>query len=679
MYDQGVGISPPFPTGAVKNLNYKKTIFIRKCDLIPINLHIQIYLMRRPLLSFLGIAVTIILTICTNAFAGPGVDKNAMKPAGLSFIENKGQVRDQNREPRTDIQFSLKAAGGLTIFIGDGAIHYQFSKPDKEVAKTSKQDMMNPDRKPEQVTYTMDRMDVELVGANKHAQVITEQKQEYYENYFTDWSGEKGATAHGFGKITYKDIYPNIDWVLYVNNGQLKHEFVVRQGGKVSDIQLKYGGAKELKLNADGSLTANTPQGTITEQAPNTYQKDGKKVTSSFRLSNNVLSYTTGSYHGELIIDPTLIWATYFGGSGADYGKSVKTDASGNIYLVGNTNSTSAIATSGAYHTTLAGSNDVFLAKFTNAGAIVYATYYGGSGDDQGNSVAIDPAGYVYVAGTTTSTSGIAFATGYQPTFGGGSQDGFLVKFNFAGTPIDGTYYGGSDYDQGQVVTVDGSGNVFLSGTTLSTTGISTPGAYQVAISSTDYDTYLVKFNSSGVRQWGTYFGGNGGDYSYSLAADGSGNIYLCGVTYSTVGVATPGAHQTVFGGSWDGYLAKFDGSGGIQWATYYGGTSLDYGQSVALDAAGNVYMAGDANSTTAIATPGSYQPAIAGGGDAYLVQFNSAGVRQWATYYGGTLTDHGNCITSDASGNIYMGGYTNSAGGIATPGAYQTVNGGGK
>ena len=296
---------------------------------------------------------------------------------GLSFIENVGQIKDQYHNQRKDIQYKMAVANGLNIFIGKGAIHYQWagSMPSNAIVTekigrvfpaTSGSPLVVPCIEEMVSTY---RMDVELVGANTNAKVIADEKQHYFETYYTTGAGELGAVAHAYNRITYKEIYPNIDWVLYTSASQagknaLKHEFVVRKGGKVSDIKLKYGGATALKLDKAGALTAATPQGTITEQAPYTYQRDGKKIASSFKLTGNVLGYDVGKYDGELVIDPTLGWATYYGNAGNDRALSVKTDTYGNVYMSGRTSITSGLATTGAHQMIFGGDQDVILVKF---------------------------------------------------------------------------------------------------------------------------------------------------------------------------------------------------------------------------------------------------------------------------------------------------------------------------
>ena len=312
-----------------------------------------------------------------------------------------------------------------------------------------------------------------------------------------------------------------------------------------------------------------------------------------------------------------------------------------------------------------------------------WGTYYTGTGqvwpngEERGNSCITDAAGNVYMVGFTSSNSDIATAGAHQTVYAGGpissgtgGYDAFLVKFNSSGVRQWGTYYGGPDEDIGYSCATDASGNVYMIGSTSSTSGIATAGAHETTVN----DGFLVKFNSSGVRQWGTYYGGPDEDIGYSCATDASGNVYLAGDTqqgsFTSSGMTTIGSHQSAYGGGYsDGFLVKFDYNGQRQWATYYGGPNEDTGYSCATDASGNVYMSGGTQSTSGIATSGAHQTTF---DDAFLVCFNSSGVRQSGTYYGGIK----NVCTTDASGNVYMTGYTQSNSGIATTGAHQTVNG---
>lgn len=383
-------------------------------------------------------------------------------------------------------------------------------------------------------------------------------------------------------------------------------------------------------------------------------------------------------------------WGTYYGDIGYDYGSECATDTSGNVYLTGYTDAATGtvIATAGSHQSVYGGGGyDAFLVKFNSAGVRQWGTYYGGIGFEKGLGCATDIAGNVYLAGLTYASTGTTIATpgSHQSVFSGG-DDAFLVKFNSSGVRQWGTYYGGSAYDQGFGCASDVAGNIYLAGNAASTgTSISTTGSHQFVFAGGNYDSFLAKFNSAGVRQWGTYYGGIGDDYGNGCATDATGNVYLVGYTDASTGtiIATAGSHQSVFsGGQVDAFLAKFNSAGVRQWGTYYGDTGYDYGQACATDATGNVYLAGytNANSSTVIATALSQQSVNGGSYDAFLAKFNSIGVRQWGTFYGGLSVEYGNGCATDAVGNVYLAGFTNGSTGtsIATTGSHQSFFGGG-
>ena len=576
----------------------------------------------------------------------------------LCFVENKGQVTDQYGKSRKDIYFRI-GGSGLSMFAGSGQLHYQWAAPTA----------IQPDAAQHMATY---RMDVTLIGADRQAKVTAEQQQPFHERYYFPHLGLQGATAHAYQKVTYKEIYPNIDWVLYVKNNTVEYDFVVHPGGKVSDIRLQYSGATNLSVDKAGKLTAVTPMGTVTENTPVSFQADGTPIASSFVLHNDILSFSTAPHTGTLIIDPTLSWSTYYGGASEEAVKSggVTGDPYGNGYLCGHTNSTANIATTGSFKDILTAQYDAFLVKFSNTGLRKWATYYGGSTQDYGWAATGDLSGHVYLAGYSIS-NGLSTTGSHQATKSG-SYDAFLVQFDTAGSRQWATYYGGTAIEQAFAVTCDKSDNVYLAGfTNNSTSGITTTSAYQTTGGGGN-DAFLAKFNSAGVRQWGTYYGGTGTDQGISLKCDTAKNVFLSGYTLSTSGIASTGSHQPASGGNEDGFLVKFDSTGTRQWGTYYGGSGMDICQGVTCDPNGNTYITGYTVSTTGISTTGSHQPVFGGGAgaDVYLVKFNGAGVRQWGTYYGNTGDDWGLGITSDVSGNLYLTGFTGSTTSIATTGA---------
>ncbi len=642
-----------------------------------------------------AICIIFVLNVCafaTHAKLSNDTNKNLTATPSLSFLENKGQITDQYYNQRADIQFKVTGGNGLNIFIGNSGINYQFNICKKSPLEQKRATGVPQQKKtniPENMECALYRMDVVLIGANKNSRLVAEEKQDYYENYFTTATDGHSVTACSYNKITYKDIYPKIDWVLYINNGQLEHEFIVHEGGHINDIQLKYYGATSLKLNADGSLVAGTPQGRITERPPVSYEQSGRTIKSSFKLYGNILSYESESYTGTLVIDPALDWATYFGGNNIDESMAITVDGLGNSYMTGGTFSFSNIATSGAYQDTidsylgtLPGNGvDAFLAKFNSSGNLQWATYYGGEGQDGGYGLATDSYNNVYIVGITGGTTGIATVGSYQDTYGGGNEDAFLAKFSSTGTMQWATYFGGNDVDEGFGIAIDSHDNIYITGATASSLGIATPSAYQPSLAGGD--AFIAKFNTSGNILWSTYFGGAEGDQGHSITTDYLGNVYITGITSSTSGLATPGANQTVYGGDQsDAFIAKFDSSGDLQWATYYGGSGQEEGYGIVADPACNVYTTGFTTSTSSIATPGAYQTGIAdtsvGAGDAYIAKFNSSGAIQWATYYGGSRVENGNGIAIDNAANVYITGETNSTIGMTTTGAYQGIFGGG-
>lgn len=600
----------------------------------------------------------------------------------LSFVENIGQVHNQRQQPRPDIDFRLNAGKGLSVFIGSGQIHYQWSKSIKSgpdpLLRTDGQGLGDGSRQqgPDTPVFKMYRMDVALVGANPNATIITVGEQDFHERYFQPWVNKKnsnqGVVAHSYGKITYKNVYPNIDWVLHVKHNTVEYDFVVRPGGKVSDIRLQYGGATKLALQADGSLLASTPMGKVREQAPYSYQEDGSAVASGFVLKDNTLSFTTGEYTGTLTIDPALEWATYFGDLGEDIAYGLASDNNNNVYMTGVTSSMSNIATSGSFQDTMAGSTDAFVTKFDAAGNCVWATYFGGANADRGTAICLTPDMQdVYFSGVTNSATGIATTGSFQDTLGGG-VDAFLAKFDTSGQRVWCSYYGGSGSEGSGLiagVSCNRSGKVFLSGETASDNNISTPGSYQ-GTRAGGIDAFLTQFDSSGQRLWGTYFGGSGSEYGRRTGCDSLGNVYLAGYGNSSSGIATAGAYQSTFGGVMDAFLAKFDTTGNLQWATYFGGSALETFSALAVHADGTAYIAGG-TSSTGLATSGTHQDTIGGLTDGYLASFANNGQLNWATYLGGESSDF---IFALAVSNqaIYAGGVTASLSGISTPGAYQ-------
>lgn len=589
-----------------------------------------------------------------------------------AFEENKGQVTGEDAEK---VKFTYRERG-LSIFLLQNGLAYQFSKTHYPADYAQLDNFTNPEERAKMDALRKDirtetyRMDICLVGANLQPHITTEGKSNDYTHYYN----HDALEVHHYSKVTYHNVYPHIDWVIYSKDGQVKYDFVVHPGGNPAHIKLQTQWVENLTLNADGSLSLHNRMGSITEQKPISFQ-GSKTIKTQFNLVNNQITFTVEPYNPNetLIIDPALQWATYYGGNAWDFGTSCAVDGEGNVYLAGWTDSTTSIA-SGGHQNTFGGVEDAFLVKFNSGGARQWATYYGGSNQDSGLSCAVSLSGDVYLCGSTASTSAIA-ASGHQNSYGGGFIDAFLVKFDSSGNRLWATYYGGTDLDEGSSCALDEDGNVYLSGETRSTTEISS-GGHQNTIGGAN-DAFLVKFNSNGTRQWATYYGGSNVERVYSCAADSFGDVYLSGSTSSTSSIASGGHQNTYGGGNYDAFLAKFDSSGVRQWASYYGGSSFDDG-ACSVDALGNVYLAGNTGSLSSI-SEGGHQNTYGGGvRDAFLVKFNGSGARQWATYCGGSERDGSLSCAVDLSGNIYLTGQTFSTSSIASGGLQNTYGGNG-
>ncbi len=645
--------------------------------------------------------ICIAAAVCIAQAATARETAAANKP--LVFIENKGQITDQHGKPRRDIDYKLDG-GNVTMFVGGGQLHYQWSSPllaspqgGGVSPKSTKGDLGNGKHKAPllgrgggEAVY---RMDVTLLGADKNAWVVAEDVQPYYENYYLPATPD-GATAHSYRKITYKNVYPHIDWVVYTpqslspappKEGSLtgitpsplgggregassvKYDFIVHPGGNPANIRIEYKGATDLQL-VNGALVAATPYGCITEDAPYSYDADNKEeVATAYKLQGNILSFEVANAadNHTLVIDPSLKWATYYGSSVLETNFGMASDTAGNVYITGRSTGNGNIATSGAFQTVYAGGTyDGYVAKFSPGGSRLWATYYGSSGNDLGlfSSIAIDPVGNIYMVGSTDG-SGLA-TSGTHAAAIAGLDDALLVKFNSSGQRIWASYFGGTSADDGVDVACDGSGNVYIVGSTGST-GLATGGAHQPLLSS----HYLAKFSGVGQRLWATYYGGG-----YGVKCDASGNVYCFGFTDSTTGIATTGAHRTSFGGA---FIAKFTASGTRLWGTYYGSSvSGDHFLDMVEDGLGNLYFVGSATSTTDIATTGVYQTtksgSISGNANGMLVKFSPTGTRLWGTYYGGNVSDFIEGLAIDPKNRIYIGGTARSTTNISTPGAYQ-------
>jgi len=377
-----------------------------------------------------------------------------------------------------------------------------------------------------------------------------------------------------------------------------------------------------------------------------------------------------------------LIYSTYLGGTGNEVAYGIAVDGSGNAYVTGMTGSTNFPTTAGAYQTSLGGNDNAFVTKLNATGtSLIYSTYLGGTGTGWAEGIAVDGSGNAYVTGFTQSTN-FPTTTGAFQTSLGGTQNAFVTKLNASGTALlYSTYLGGSGNmgDGGYGIALDGSGNAYVTGGTNSTNFPTTAGAFQTSFVGGRVEAFVTKLNATGTALiYSTYLGTSDSqdDPAYGIAVDGSGNAFVTGYTNSTIFPTTIGAYQTSNAGGSDAFVTKLNATGtALIYSTYLGGTGIDIGNAIAVDASGNAYVTGYTGSTNFPITTGAYQTTYGGGNrDGFVTKLNAIGTKLiYSTYLGGNSYDTPSGIAVDSSGHAYVTGGTESSNFSTTTGAYQT------
>ena len=493
---------------------------------------------------------------------------------------------------------------------------------------------------------------VDFLEANKNAEVLPDKPLFSYNNYFIGNDPSKWASnCRIYQGITIKDIYPFVDVRYYSDRGTLKYDLIVRPGGNVADIALKYDGVDNLQIKK-GELVIGTSVGQLKELAPYSYQYNQKGrsgVTAKYFLKNGAVHFDVKDYDPAttLIIDPTLVFCSFTGSSADNWGFTATYGPDGSMYGGGIVFGSGFPVSTGAFQTSFGGGAnggcfggniDIGVMKLTPDGSSrVYATYIGGNGAEMPQSLIVDEQGELIIAGRTTSNN--------YPLKGGamlgpgGAYDIVLTKLNSTGTAIVGSRKIGGSNDDGANITacggdganslqrnygdearsevnLDGAGNIYLAACTQSS-DFFTQGGFQSA-KANGQDAVVIKFNPDlSNLLFSTYLGGNGNDAAYVLSLSPiTGQIYVAGGTESTNLTATAGtlgpSNNVASNGTptIDGFVSIISNDGSTLIKTSYVGTGgMDQIYGIQFDRFGYPYVMGQTTGTWPIINAAWSQP----------------------------------------------------------------------
>jgi len=520
-----------------------------------------------------------------------------------------------------------------------------------------------------------------------------------------------------FARVNYGGVYPGVDLVFYGKQGKLEYDFTVRAGADPAQIRLGLSGVDNVSLEPDGSLSLNAASREVRWNKPTIYQEvDGHRrpVTGAFQLlAQNRVGFMVGPYdHSrDLVIDPVLAYATFFGGAGDEINPQVAVDPNANIYLSGTTSSAIMFPTevcgNPAQPLCLSGATDVFVSKLDSVGtSVIYTTYLNGlsipaptaltpygnaTGADSSAGLAIDNQGDAYIVGTTTSADFPVTPNAFQATPVTAQAHVFLTKLDPTGANLlYSSYLSGSNTDSAMAVAVNNTGGAYILGSTQSVTDgdFPTGTSFQQHANGATNLYFVAQFDTSQTvgsqtLKFFSYLGGGTSSTDPAIPANGvvcaqlpcggivldtTGNAYVAvGTTFTNLPVANAFQSSLHGTGTSDAYLAKIAANGSaILYSTYLGGSGNDAANAVAIDSSGNAYLTGSTTSTDfPLGTAHSFNT-LSGAQDAFIAKLNNPATGPltltFTSYLGGSGTETGYAIVTDSSQGVYVVGSTNSS-----------------
>jgi len=548
----------------------------------------------------------------------------------LYFIPNKGQVHEK-------ALFYAKASRYTLWITKQGLVFDRILERDRLPGIRDQK-------------YERDVSKFIFLDSNKNPEVIPLGKTEYKVNYFVGNDQSKWRTDISASKaVLYKELYKSIDLKVYGIEKQVEYDWVVRPGGKVSDIRFEYENVKDIRIDEKGNLVVETEFGELRQTKPVCFQVIEEKrisIKAEFkRIEKNIYGFEVKKYNRDykLIIDP-MVYSTYLGGSETNYdaedkGKGIAVDKRGAAYVTGNTNSLD-FPTKNPFQGDL-NRRDAFVTKIKpNGKDLVYSTFLGGTGLDYGNAIAVDEKGCAYVTGDTL-TSDFPTKNPFQANLNG-KCDVFVSKLNPDGNALlYSTYLGGSDYDYGYGIAVNKKGSAYVTGIAYSS-DFPTKKPFQENFKGVE-EAFVTRLNKKGNGLvYSTYLGGSDKDRGGGIAVDKKGNAYVTGWTLST-DFPTENPLQENNAGWGDVFITKINAKGKtLLYSTYLGGSCWDTAYGIAIDEQGSAYVIGQTSSSD-YPTKNPFQDSLKGVEDALVAKINSKGdTLLYSTYLGGSDAEIG-------------------------------------